>query len=116
MPIDIDLLSRICEAPGAPGYEKEIRKLVLEEVKDLADEIIVFDSGSTDATLDIVRQYTDKIWETDWPGYGPQKQSAADMATHDWILLLDADEMLTEGAITEITQLRAKGPGPVEVT
>lgn len=46
MPIDIDLLSRICEAPGAPGYEKEIRKLVLEEVKDLAEEIRVDNMGN----------------------------------------------------------------------
>ena len=39
MPIDIKLLSRICEAPGAPGYEKAIRELVLKELDGLADEV-----------------------------------------------------------------------------
>jgi glycosyltransferase involved in cell wall biosynthesis len=66
----------------------------LESVKDLADEIIVFDSGSTDNTLDIVRRYTNKIWETDWPGYGKQKQRALEQASCDWVLAIDADEAL----------------------
>jgi len=67
----------------------------LESLKGLADEIIVFDSGSTDATVAIVREYTDKIWVTaDWPGDGFQKQRALDQATCDWALIIDADEWL----------------------
>lgn len=66
----------------------------LESVKDLADEILVLDSGSTDGTLNIVRQYTDKIWETDWPGFGKQKQRALEKASGDWVLAIDADEVL----------------------
>lgn len=66
----------------------------LESIKELADEIIVFDSGSTDATLDIVKRYTDKIWKTDWPGYGIQKQRALEKAQYDWVLAIDADESL----------------------
>ncbi len=46
MPINTNLLSRVCEAPGAPGFEKEIRKLVLEEIKGLADEIKVDNMGN----------------------------------------------------------------------
>jgi putative aminopeptidase FrvX len=46
MPIDIPLLARICEAPGAPGFEKEIRKLVLAELKGLADEVRVDNMGN----------------------------------------------------------------------
>ena len=46
MPINTNLLSRVCEAPGAPGFEKEIRKLVLEEIKNLADEIKVDNMGN----------------------------------------------------------------------
>lgn len=68
----------------------------LESVKDLADEIIVYDSGSTDNTLEIVKRYTDQIWETDWPGYGIQKQRALEQASCDWVLAIDADEALDE--------------------
>jgi len=66
----------------------------LDSIKDLADEIIVFDSGSTDETLNIVRNYTDNIWQTDWPGYGKQKQRALEQAACDWVLAIDADEAL----------------------
>lgn len=68
----------------------------LDSIKDIADEIIVFDSGSTDNTVQIVRRYTDKVWETDWPGFGAQKQRALDQATMDWVLAIDADEALDE--------------------
>jgi len=68
----------------------------LESVKSLADEIVVYDSGSTDGTLETVRRYTDKVWETDWPGYGKQKQRALEQATGDWVLAIDADEALDE--------------------
>ena len=46
MPIDVSLLSRICEAPGAPGSEKQIRALVLAELKGLADEVRIDNLGS----------------------------------------------------------------------
>ncbi len=48
-------------------------KTCLESVKDIADKIIRFDSGSTDKTLEIAREYTERIFETDWLGYGKQK-------------------------------------------
>jgi glycosyltransferase involved in cell wall biosynthesis len=57
-----------------------------------ADEIIIIDSGSTDGTVEICREYTDKIMLTDWPGFGPQKNRALAMATGEWVLSLDADE------------------------
>ncbi len=46
MKIDVDLLSRICEAPGAPGFEKRIRDLVLKELKGLADDVRVDAMGN----------------------------------------------------------------------
>lgn len=70
--------------------------LCLDSVRQLADEIIVLDSGSTDATLDIARSYTDLVFETDWPGYGKQKQRALEKASCDWVLAIDADEALSE--------------------
>lgn len=66
----------------------------LESVR-FADEIIVLDSGSTDKTLAIAKQYTDKVFLTDWPGYGVQKQRALVQATGQWVLNLDADESVS---------------------
>jgi glycosyltransferase involved in cell wall biosynthesis len=67
-----------------------------------ADEIVVLDSGSTDGTQDICRQFTPLVFETDWPGYGKQKNRALEKATGDWILNLDADERLSEELVREI--------------
>ena len=64
----------------------------LDSIKDIADEIVVFDSGSTDETVAIAKRYTDKIWQTDWPGFGKQKQRALDQASGEWVLSIDADE------------------------
>jgi len=60
------------------------------------DERVVLDSGSTDATIEIARKHGARIAQKPFAGYGPQKQHAIDLATHDWILLLDADEHLTD--------------------
>jgi len=64
----------------------------LKSVAGWADEIIVLDSGSSDNTVEIARRYTDKVFETDWPGYGPQKQRALEKASCEWVLSIDADE------------------------
>lgn len=64
----------------------------LQSVANWADEIIVLDSGSSDNTVEIARRYTDQIFETDWPGYGPQKQRALEKANCEWVLSIDADE------------------------
>ncbi|MGR9088442.1 MAG: glycosyltransferase family 2 protein [Gammaproteobacteria bacterium] len=69
-----------------------------------ADEIIVLDSGSVDDTVEICRRYTDRVYETDWPGFGIQKQRALDKARGDWILSIDADERVTEALRREIEE------------
>ena len=68
----------------------------LLSIKDLADEIIVLDSGSTDETVNICKQYTTHVYNTDWPGFGLQKQRALEKTTCDWVLSIDADEALDE--------------------
>jgi glycosyltransferase involved in cell wall biosynthesis len=75
----------------------------LESVK-WADEIIVWDSGSTDETLTIARRYTEQIFSSDWPGFGTQKNRVRQRAQGDWILSIDADEALSPGLIKEIRQ------------
>lgn len=67
----------------------------LESVR-WADEIIVLDSGSDDGTMAIASEFTDKVFSTDWQGYGVQKQRALGHATGDWVLNLDADESVGE--------------------
>ena len=75
----------------------------LESVK-WADEIIVLDSGSTDATLDICREYTAHVFTTDWPGFGIQKNRALAKASNEWVLSIDADEEISELLATEIRE------------
>jgi glycosyltransferase involved in cell wall biosynthesis len=66
-----------------------------------ADEIIVVDSHSTDDTVAIARHYA-RVEVRDWPGYGAQKNYAADLAANDWILSIDADERVTPELAAEI--------------
>lgn len=73
-----------------------------------ADEIVVVDSGSTDATCDIARRYTQKVHSLPWRGFGPQKQAAVDLAAHDWVLSVDCDERVTPELAAEIQRLLAQ--------
>lgn len=70
-----------------------------------ADEIVVVDSESTDATVQVARRYTSKVLVRPWPGYVAQKNRAAEAASHDWILSLDADERVSPALAAEIQAL-----------
>jgi len=67
-----------------------------------ADEIIVLDSGSVDDTVALCREYTDKVFITDWPGFGVQKNRALNMAQGEWVLSVDADERVSPQLRAEI--------------
>ncbi|MDQ7017498.1 MAG: glycosyltransferase family 2 protein [Gammaproteobacteria bacterium] len=82
----------------------------LHSVKDLADEILVLDSGSSDNTVEIAKQFSNQVFSTDWPGYGAQKQRALDKASSDWVLSIDADERVTPELCNEIKTLLATSP------
>ena len=61
-----------------------------------ADEVVVLDSGSTDNTVELARSLGAQVYSnTDWQGYGIQRQRAQDYATHDWVLMIDTDERVT---------------------
>lgn len=61
-----------------------------------ADEIVVLDSGSEDETVPLAKRFTDKVFvDTDWQGFGVQRQRAQALATGDWIFMIDADERVT---------------------
>ena len=61
-----------------------------------ADEIIIVDSGSNDATEKIAKQYQAKFLFQQWLGFGKQKNFAINQAKNDWVLCLDADEIISE--------------------
>jgi glycosyltransferase involved in cell wall biosynthesis len=67
-----------------------------------ADEIIVVDSGSTDDTVAIAREFTPHVHVHDWPGFGAQKNRALDYATGEWVFSIDADERVTPELRAEI--------------
>ena len=86
----------------------------LDSVKSLADEVVVVDSNSKDRTVEICRTYKCRVITHDFEGYGQQKQFAVDQASHDWVLSLDADEVVSEELKTEILSLLQKENNPVD--
>lgn len=83
---------------------------VIRAVTGLVTEIVVVDSGSTDATVQVAEALGARVVHHDWPGYGPQKRFSEDCARYDWILNLDADEIVTPELLTEIKTLMTAGP------
>jgi glycosyltransferase involved in cell wall biosynthesis len=77
-----------------------------------ADERIVVDAGSTDDTVAIARQQGARVEVRPWPGYAVQKNYAASIAAHDWLLSLDADERVTPELAAEIRALMATAADP----
>jgi glycosyltransferase involved in cell wall biosynthesis len=67
----------------------------LEAVAGLSDDIIVVDSGSTDGTQALAEKLGARVVFNAWPGYGLQKQFGEDQCKHDWMLNIDADEVVT---------------------
>ncbi len=76
------------------------------------DDIVVIDAFSSDGTVEICRRYTDRVYQREWMGYARQKQAAVDLAENQWVLILDADERVTEGLAEEIKE-KMKGNGPL---
>jgi glycosyltransferase involved in cell wall biosynthesis len=75
-----------------------------------ADELILVDSGSTDDTVAIAREFNAKVFVEPWKGYGPQMNSAIDKCSSEWVFSLDADEVLTPELQSEIQALLRVNP------
>lgn len=82
---------------------------VIESLR-CCDEILVLDSGSNDRTVEIARKLGARVEEASWHGYSAQKNIATELASHDWILSLDADESLSEALEAELWQIKKTGP------
>jgi glycosyltransferase involved in cell wall biosynthesis len=75
-----------------------------------SDEILILDSGSVDRTVELAGKLGARVVEAGWRGYAGQKNWAAEQASHEWILSLDADEALSEALEAEIWNLKKSGP------
>lgn len=104
MPLSIFLITRNEEARLGQ---------VLDAVRGLSDDLVLVDSGSTDGTKAVAESHGARVFHRDWTGYGAQKRFGEDQCKHDWLLNLDADEVLTPALHKEIAALFASGdPAP----
>lgn len=78
---------------------------VLEAVKEIAEEIVFIDSGSTDRTVQIAKLHGVRFYHQNWLGYAKQKNLAIERTVNNWVLSLDADEILTPELVAEIKAL-----------
>lgn len=84
--------------------EKRLER-TLESVKSFADEVIIVDSGSTDKTHEIAQKFSANFFVESWKGYGLQKNSVIDKCKEDWILLIDADEVISPELKNKIIEI-----------
>ena len=81
----------------------------LNSIKDLADEIIILDSGSTDKTADIAQQFGARFEHQDWLGYVGQKNKTISLTRNEWVFSIDADEELSPDLRDEIQAIEYEG-------
>ncbi len=94
--------------------EEENLPRCLESFASLADEIVVLDSGSTDATEAIVRAAGARFFRQEWPGYVEQKNRVVSLAAHEWVFAVDADEELSTQLRGDLAALKGLSvPGSV---
>jgi len=82
----------------------------LDAVKDIADEIVVLDSNSKDNTVTIAESFGARVIQQDFINFAAQKQSADTLASNEWVLSLDADEVLTPKLIEDIKKIKTEHP------
>jgi len=96
-----DKMNKLSAVIICKNEEHNIRRC-LESVK-WADEVVIYDSGSTDGTLDICKEYGSSIYIcTIWEGFGKAKRDAINHAKYDWVFVIDADEVCSNSLQAKI--------------
>jgi glycosyltransferase involved in cell wall biosynthesis len=101
IPLSVAIITKDEEA-NLPGCLKSVA---------FATQIVVVDSGSTDGTLEIARDFGCDFFTEPWKGFGPQKQMAIDRCREPWVLVLDADERIPPETEKAIRQVVSGGEG-----
>jgi glycosyltransferase involved in cell wall biosynthesis len=86
----------------------------IEAVRALSDDILVVDSGSTDATVALAEGLGARVIHNAWPGYGPQKRFAEDQCRNLWLLNIDADEVVPPDLADEIRRVLSSGADGID--
>ncbi len=95
--------------------ERKNIRLCIESVRDIADEILVADSGSTDGTLDIIHQIGGcRIIQREYVNHGNFVNWAVPQATHAWVMIVDADERVSEKLTAEVRQVLNDPPEHID--
>lgn len=86
--------------------EADIIGQTLQSLQGLTNDIIVYDNGSTDDTVEEIKKFNVQLHRGNWEGFGKTKNKAIALAKYDWILSLDADEAISDELKTELLQLQ----------
>src|SRR4030088_3299263 len=95
--------------------EERLLGKVIAAVRDVVDEVVIVDCGSTDATVAIAQAAGARMVHQPWLGHGRQKRFGEDLCRNDFLLDLDADEIVSPGLAAEIRALLAFGPAPMPI-
>lgn len=109
--------------PGKPPLSAYIRtkneaRMIADVVRaalQVADEVVVVDSGSADNTINLAEEAGARVIRHAWEGFGRQKRVGEEACRHDWVLDLDADEIVTPDLAAEIAALFGNGEPPLPV-
>lgn len=96
--------SKLSVAIITKNEEKKLPK-TLQSVAGIADEIIIVDNFSTDNTVEICKKFRAAVFIEEWKGYGDQKNSAIEKCSGEWVLMIDADEVLSEPLCDRIKKI-----------